>query len=152
MPPLLYALIFLAAFLAVEGISMIWSERRTGTRDTARKRLRQIALGIQNPDVQTEDSILRARREVQRRLLDLSRFVPGGRELERRLYQAGLTITPARFTAMCVAIGAGAWLVASIALYNPATAFPFVLAGFVPFVQIARLRSKRMAKFEEQFP
>ena len=53
---------------------------------------------------------------------------------------------------LCVAIGLGAWLVASIVLYNPGTAFPFVLAGFLPFVQIARLRSQRMDKFEEQFP
>lgn len=152
MPPMLYVLIFVAVFLAVQGVASLVSERRSGTRATARKRLRQIALGIQNPEVQSEASILRVRREVQKRLVDLTRLVPFGADLERRLYQAGLTITPARFTTMCVAIGIGAWFVASIVLYNPGTAFPFVLAGFLPFVQIARLRSQRMNKFEEQFP
>jgi tight adherence protein B len=151
MPPMLYVLIFLAAFMAVEGVAMIASERRTGARATARKRLRQIALGIQNPEVQAEDSILRARREVRRRLVDLTRFLPGGPELERRLYQAGLTISPGAFTVLCIGVGAGAWLVASIVFYSPAIAFPFVLAGFLPFVQVERLRSRRMQSFEAQF-
>ena len=152
MPPMLYVFVFMAVFLAVEGAAMLLAERRSGNRATARKRLRQIAMGIQNPEVQPEDSILRARREVKKRLIDLTRLVPGGAELERRLYQAGLTISPTRFTGLCVAVGLGAWLLGSIALYSPATAFPLVLAGFVPFYLIARWRNQRMAKFEEQFP
>ena len=152
MAPILYVLIFLAVVLGVEGFASLMSERRSGARATARKRLRQIAMGIQSPDVQSEDSILRARRDVRKSLLDLTRFVPGGPELERRLYQAGLTITPGQFTMLCAAVGLGAWLVASIVFYSPSIAFPFVLAGFLPFVQIGRMRSKRMHKFEEQFP
>src|SRR5882672_9191477 len=151
MPPMLYVLIFVAVFLAVQGVAGLVSERRSGTRATARKRLRQIALGIQNPDVQSEDSILRVRREVQKRLVDLTRLVPFGADLERRLYQAGLTITPTRFTMLCVAIGVGAWFVAAVVFYSPGTALPFVLTGFLPFVQIGRLRAQRMRKFEEQF-
>jgi tight adherence protein B len=152
MPSMVYVLIFMAAFLAVEGIAMLASERRSGTRATARKRLRQIALGIQNPDAhaEEEDSILRVRN--MRKLLDPTRFVPGAAELERRLYQAGLAITPAQFTILCIGVGVGAWFVASIIFYNPATAFPFVLAGLLPFVQVERMRSHRMRKFEEQFP
>src|SRR5258708_3658734 len=152
MPPMLYVLIFLAAFLAVEGVAMMLSERRTGARATARKRLRQIALGIQNPELQSEDSILRARRDVRKSLFDLSTMLPGGRNLERRLYQAGYTIAPPRFLALCIAMGLGAWLVAGIAMRDPAVAFPFVLVGFLPFVQVGRRRSSRMFKFEEQFP
>jgi tight adherence protein B len=152
MTAMIYVLIFMAVVLAVEGIASLMSERRSGARATARKRLRQIALGIQNPDVQSEESILRARAQVRRRLLDLARFIPGGPELERRLYQAGLTITSSQFMLLCVAVGLGAWLVASIVFYSPSIAFPFVLAGFLPFVQIGRLRSQRMFKFEEQFP
>jgi tight adherence protein B len=152
MPPILYVLIFLAAFLAAEGLWMLASERRSGARATARRRLRQIALGLQNPDVQTEDSILRARRESRRVLLDLVGMVPGGPQLERRLYQAGLSVTPGRFLLLCLGIGWGAWLLGSIALYNPAQAFPLVFAGLLPFAQVARLRTQRMHKFEEQFP
>jgi tight adherence protein B len=109
-------------------------------------------MGIQNPDTQAEDSILRARRDPRRLLLNLMNLFPGGAQLERRLYQAGLTISPGRFLLLCAAIAWGSWLLASIALYNPATAFPFVFAGVLPFVQIARLRERRMKKFEEQFP
>ena len=152
MAPMFYVLIFMAVVLAVEGIASLMSERRTGARATARKRLRQIALGIQNPDVQSEESILRARQDVRKKLLDLSRLVPGGVELERRLYQAGLTITSGQFALLCVAFGLGAWLVASIIFYSPSVAFPFVLAGFLPFVHVGRKRSQRMFKFEEQFP
>ena len=152
MPPLLYVMIFLAAFLAVEGLWMLVSERRSGGRATARRRLRQIALGIQNPDLQSEGSILRARREAGRALLDLASFLPGGFQLERRLYQAGLTITPSRFLMLCVALGVGAWVMASIMVYSPGLALPFLLVGLLPFWHILRLRNKRMAKFEEQFP
>jgi len=152
MPPMLYVLIFLAAFLAVEGVAMMLSERRTGARATARRRLRQIALGIQNPEVQSEDSILRARRDVRKTMFDLSAMFPGGRQLERRLYQAGYSIAPPQFIALCIAIGLGAWVVAAIAMRDPAVAFPFVLVGFLPFVQVGRRRSSRMFKFEEQFP
>ena len=151
MPEMLWVLIVLAVVLGLQGLYAIASERRSGTRATARKRLRQIALGIQNPDVQSEDSILRARRDVRKSLLDLSRFMPGGPELERRLYQAGWTINPAQFTALCFAIGIGTWLVAAIILYSPSVAFPFVLAGFLPFIQIERARSQRMHLFEAQF-
>ena len=119
MATMFYVLIFLAVVLAVEAVASMMSERRTGARATARKRLRQIALGIQNPDVQSEESILRTRRDVRKRLLDLTSFVPGGAELERRLYQAGYTITPGQFTLICVAFGLGAWIVASIVFYSP---------------------------------
>ncbi len=152
MAPMFYVLIFLAVVLAVEGVASLLSERRSGARATARKRLRQIALGIQNPDVQSEESILRARRDVRKTLLDLTGFLPGGAEMERRLYQAGLTITPGQFTLICVAAGLGAWLVASIVFYSPSVAFPFALVGFLPVVQVTRKRSQRMYKFEEQFP
>src|SRR5258706_16143540 len=114
MPEMLWVLIVLAVVLGLQGLYAIASERRSGTRATARKRLRQIALGIQNPDVQTEDSILRARREVKKRLVDLTRLVPFGAALERRPYQAGPTITPARFAMIGVAVRLGAWLIASI--------------------------------------
>ena len=86
MAPMFYVLIFLAVVLAVEGVASLMSERRSGARAVARKRLRQIALGIQNPDVQSDESILRARRDVRKKLLDLTRFIPGGPEMERRLY------------------------------------------------------------------
>jgi tight adherence protein B len=153
MPPYLYVLIFLAAFFAAEGLWMLASDRRSGVRATARRRLRQIALGIQNPDVQSEDSILRARRDTRRLVLDfVNRLLPGGSQLERRLYQAGLTITPGRFLMLCAGISWGAWLLGSVALSKPTAAAPLLFAGLLPFAQVARLRSQRMNKFEEQFP
>src|SRR5262245_9135813 len=126
MPPILFVLIFLATFLAVEALAMLWGESRSGQRAAERRRLRQIATGIQHPGADAEYSILRARRESLRLLFSLARKLPGASSLERRLYQAGLTITPGRFVMLCIALGWGAWLVAATAMYSPAKALPFL--------------------------
>lgn len=152
MPPMLYVLIFLAAFLAVEGLAMLASGRRSEAQATARDRLRKIAIGIQDPEVQSEDSILRARKQAGRSWLDLASMLPGGLQLERRLYQAGLTWTPAQFVLLSLALGIGAWLFASIFLGRVDTSLPFLLVGLLPLWQVYRLRAKRMRSFEEQFP
>jgi len=149
---IIVVLAFLAVFLAVEGVGMLLGERAASGRSAARRRLRQIAIGIQNPDIQSEDSILRARKTAGRSFLDLAQLLPGGLQLERRLYQAGMTTPPGRFTAFCVLVGLGAWAVGSVFLYSPVVAAPFAFAGFLPLWQMYRRRAKRMAKFEEQFP
>jgi tight adherence protein B len=151
-PPMLYVLVFLAAFLAAEGLALLLNEQITGHRAAARRRLRQIALGIQDPDVQSEDSILRARRRAGHSLSDLTGLMPGGLQLERRLYQAGLTISPGAFSMVCVALGVGAFALTWTALANPIAAFPSLFFGLTPLLYIGSLRDKRMGKFEEQFP
>jgi tight adherence protein B len=152
MPPVLYILTFLAAFLAVEGLAMLASERWEGARATARRRLRRIALGIQSPDQPAEGTILRARREAGRALVDFARWVPGAVQLERRLYQAGVVTPPGRFVLLCVALGVAGWLVGSMLLDSTTLAAPFCVIGVLPFVRIGQLRAKRITKFEEQFP
>jgi tight adherence protein B len=149
---MLVVLIFLAVFLTVEGLSMLAAERRTGNRAAAKRRLRQIAMGIQDPSIQSEESILRTRRREGRSLLDLTSFLPGGFQLERRLYQAGLTITQSRFLLMSVAVGLGAWLIAAVYFVNPLAATAFLLAGFLPLMRVMQLRKKRLLLFEEQLP
>ena len=152
MPPMLYVLIFLAAFLAVEGLAMLASGRRSETQTTGRDRLRKIAIGIQDPEVQTEDSILRARKRAGRGWLDVTSLLPGGLQLERRLYQAGLTWTPGQFVMLSLTLGVGAWLFTSIFLGRVDTSLPFLLVGLLPLWQVYRMRDKRMRTFEEQFP
>src|SRR2546426_3391980 len=152
MPPMLYVLIFLAAFLAAEGIALLLNEQLSGHRAAARRRLREIALGVQNPDVQSEDSILRARRRVGLSALDLARFMPGGFQLERRLYQAGLTASPGGFAMLCCALGIVAWIAVSGVTGNPIAALPFLLVGLVPVWYIGTLREQRMRRVEEEVP
>jgi tight adherence protein B len=89
---------------------------------------------------------------VRKKLLDLSRLVPGGVELERRLYQAGLTITSGQFALLCVAFGLGAWLVGFDHLLQPVRRVPVRARRIPAFVHVGRKRSQRMFKFEEQFP
>jgi tight adherence protein B len=149
---LIYVMVFLAVVLAVEGLAILLSERRSGGRATARRRLRQIAMGIQDPRIQSEGSILRARRQAGRSLIDLVSYLPGGFQLERRLYQAGLTISPLRFMLLCLGMSLGAWILASIFFLNPAVSTPFLATGLLPLWRIGQLRRKRLLKFEEQFP
>ena len=152
MPPMLYVLIFMAAFLAVEGLAMLASGSGGQGRQTARERLRRLALGIQDPDAQSESSILRTRQRAGRRWPDLAALLPGGLQLERRLYQAGLAWTPLQFTLLSLGLGLGAWFVASVFLNRVDAALPFLLVGLLPLWQVYRLRAKRMRLFEEQFP
>lgn len=152
MGAMFYVLIFLAAFLAVEGVSMLLAERRSGHRAAARARLRQIALGIQDPTVQDEESILRARKRAGRGGLDLAGLMPGGMQLERRLYQAGLIWSPSQFVLLSLGVGVGATLIALVFTNRLDTALPFLLTGLLPLWHVSRLRAKRMRAFEEQFP
>ena len=130
MPPMLYVLIFLAVVLAVEGFASLVSERRSGARATARKRLRQIALGHPEPG-----------RAV--RGLDPAR-APRGAEAAARPAPGSCRSAPTSSGActrrvsrsrprasrlLCVAIGLGAWFVASIVLYNPRHRVPVRARG-----------------------
>ena len=134
MSPLLAVLIFLAVVLALEGLYMLLAERRSSNRVAARERLRQIALGIQDPTVQDEESILRARQRAGIRWFDLASLFPGGLQLERRLYQAGLTWSPARFITYSVFAGLGATLLAWVFLHPPGhPSLPLLAAGFLPY-------------------
>ncbi|MEM7411132.1 MAG: type II secretion system F family protein [Myxococcota bacterium] len=149
MPPMLYVLIFLAAFLAVEGVALLLQERRSGNRATARKRLQKMAMGIQSPEVEDEDSILRGGGES--RLSMLGRL-PWTTRLERRLYQAGMTIAPGRFVFLCILLSFGMWVLLTLLTASPTVALPGLAAGLIPLVRIRQLRMRRTAKFEEQFP
>jgi tight adherence protein B len=78
--------------------------------------------------------------------------VPGAFQLERRLYQAGLTISPPMFVALCFGVGFGAWVLGSVYFLNPVIAAPLLAFGIVPFWRVSQLRAKRLLKFESQFP
>jgi tight adherence protein B len=152
MPPIIYVLVFLAAFLAVEGLATLWNESRGGSRAAARRRLRELALGVRDPSLESEVSILRARAAAGRTWAALAGLLPGTRELERRLYQAGWRIGTGAFLALSAAIGAGAWLLGTIALGSPTRALPFALAAAIPMLRARQRRLARLREFEEQFP
>ena len=153
MPPMLYVLIFLAVFLAVEGLASLLSERRSGARAAARRRLRQIALGIQSPDVQTRTRSCARAASAPDAARPRASSCRAGVELERRLYQAGLTSRPAASCCCASRSALGAWFVGLDRALRPVPRVPVrARRACCRSSQIARLRAQRMRKFEEQFP
>ena len=155
MPPMIYVLIFLAVVLAVEGVASL-AERAPQRR--ARHRAQAAApdrAGHPEPG-RPERGLDPARAPRGARSgCSTSTRLRAGRRRARAAPLPGRAHDHARAASLllCVAIGLGAWLVGlDRASTARRIAFPFVLAGFLPFVQIARLRSQRMYKFEEQFP
>jgi tight adherence protein B len=150
MSPILYVLIFVAVVLAVEGIYFLLLERRSDEAEV-RKRLQGLAGNLQAPGSGQENTILRG--DEQRSLVDsLLEAIPKFQGLELRLYRAGLTMKPHRFMFLSAAVGAGAWLLATVFFQDPLRAIPAVLAGLLPYVQIGRMANKRLLAFESQFP
>jgi tight adherence protein B len=150
MENLVYVAIFVATVLALEGLYILFLANRSD-QSTVKRRLQTLAGEFKVNRGEGEDSILR--RQRRETVIDRAvRLLPGGEELGLRLYRAGLTISPQRFVILCIAMGAGGWLAATIFFGNPVQAFPFVALAALPPVQMVRLARKRMRAFEEQFP
>ncbi|MCL4795573.1 MAG: type II secretion system F family protein [Bryobacteraceae bacterium] len=76
-------------------------------------------------------------------------------QLSKLIEQAGLRWNVARLVHMCLALFLGAFALAWLFLpgqYQALAVLPALAAGFLPILHVMRLRSKRMSKFEEQFP
>ena len=84
----------------------------------------------------------------------LARFQMQDR-LRLLIEQAGLKWRVARLMHMCLALFlvgfTAGWLLLP-PLYHPLAFLPALALGVLPLVQVLRTRSKRLAKFEEQFP
>jgi tight adherence protein B len=77
------------------------------------------------------------------------------KRLEELLEQAGLRWRPARVVHACVTLFLGAFLLCRYALPVPYLGLQLLAGAFVailPVLYILRTRSRRMFKFEEQFP
>jgi tight adherence protein B len=76
-------------------------------------------------------------------------------QLRKLIEQAGLKWNVARLVHMCLSLFLGGFALAWLFLpgqYQALAVLPAILAGLLPILHVARLRSKRMFKFEEQFP
>lgn len=75
--------------------------------------------------------------------------------LQLMIEQAGLRWNVARLVHMCLALFLGAFALGWLFLpsqYQALAILPAAGAGLLPILHVARLRRKRMRKFEEQFP
>ena len=152
MGPMLYVLIFLSAMLAFEGVYFLIQGRRLKNQATMRSRLQKLASKLKKPEKGRERTILRSagsNRSAIDRALDASGLVLF---LQRRLYRAGLTMTPHRFIVISIAIALGGWAVGFLISADPLISRIPILLGFAPWINVSRLGNRRTLEFEKQFP
>lgn len=146
-----YILSFVAAFLTIEGVLLLFGSPDAVRRARASRRLRALATRLQAPESGSDLSLLRGSEKLA--LLDrLYSIVPRKRAFELRLYRSGITMTPTRFLALmtlasCAAVTAGVLL-----WQDPLKSLPLALVGLLPWLFAGRRASRRMLRFEEQFP
>jgi len=154
MSPLFYAFVLVAAALALEGLHSIFVGRRRQGRVAARRRLRRMTRRIQTPDALDDESLLRAVVLEGGSLWERAiGAVPGRKEIELRLYRAGLAMTPERFLVVSAALAGGVWVL--VVAFMGDLALALILAGiaaFVPWLQAGHLGAQRIRNFEKQFP
>ena len=152
MGPMLYVLIFLTAMLAFEGVYFLVQGRRLENQATMRGRLRKLAAKLGKPDEGKEESILLSKGE-SRFGIDRALQSSGlGMLLQRRLYRAGLTITPRRFIVLSILLALGGWALGALLSEDPLLSRLPILLGLAPWMNTGRLERKRTEEFEKQFP
>lgn len=143
---------FVGVVAIVGGLYWAFVDRPEQQEQTAvRKRLRRVA----KPGV-----LSNAVAKDHERLSDLSGFdrllhrasdVVG--PLQLLIHQAGLTVTVGTILLSCAVTAALVFAFFSVYLGLPLIAIPFAAAGgYLPIGYIKWLRTRRMLKFEEQFP
>ena len=151
MAPMLYVLIFLTAMLAFEGVYFLIQGRRLKNQATMRSRLRKLAAKLKKSDGK-EESILLSKGS-SRFGIDHALETSGlGLFLQRRLYRAGLTMTPLRFIAISIALALGGWAVGALLSADPLLSRVPILLGLAPWLNTGRLENRRTLEFEKQFP
>jgi tight adherence protein B len=136
---LIFVFAFVAALLALEGLSELFNKRRDPAR--VRKRLGNLASRVGNVEVESGESILRHRGSSRiRKLL----------ELELLLYRAGGSMTVARFLTVSASLAAIGFFIAFAVTQDSYRAAPALLMGFLPLLWARSKARKRMQAFDTQ--
>jgi tight adherence protein B len=144
-------MIFISAFLLVYSfvVPVFGAERQAAKR--LKKRLRQVAL-----EERRQHAAAMLRERYLRELSPLERWLealPGMERLALSLEQAGRQTAAYRIVILAAGLGIAAAWVTLLMLKQPYPAILVGVTGFViPFMRINILRSKRLARFEEQLP
>ncbi len=140
---LVYAAIFLATVLLIEGIFSLIGDLQHGSRRSINRRLQFLEEG------NTTDDVLKTLRR------DLRSGLFAGTELDRTIAQAGWTISAGRYVILLasasVAIGAGLGV---SGLISPviAAVLGVVLGTVAPLLHLRFAKWRRLMRFSEQLP
>jgi tight adherence protein B len=136
---MIFVFAFVAALLALEGLSELLSHRKDPAR--VRKRLGNLASRVANVEMEGGESILRRRGSSRiRKLL----------ELELLLYRAGILMGVRRFLAVAVAFAAIGFFGVFALTHDTFRAAPGLLIGFLPLIWARSKAGKRMRAFDSQ--
>lgn len=138
---MIFVFVFVAALLALEGLSDLFSRRRNPAR--LRNRLSNLASRVGNVDVESGESIIRRRGSSRfRNLL----------ELELLLYRSGSLMGVRRFLAVSAALAAIGFLCVYVITHDPFRSALALLLGVIPLFVIRSKAKKRMRAFGDQLP
>lgn len=145
------AMVFVAVLLLMQSfIVPVFGENRRA-RKRLKSRLRSMH-GMENAAMRV--SLVRSR--YLHELGPLERWLeslPGMQRLERLVEQAGRETPAYRVVLKALLLGAAAGVVSAFVVRHPALiAFAALLAGTYPFLRLSMDKSRRLARFEEQFP
>lgn len=150
--PLSFVLAAVAAVLLFEAVlGFARGLRRGPDPERTKKRLQALAARAQAPDVDAEQSLLRAERSSG----GIDGFIyglPFASSLELLLYRAGMTVSLKRFIGVSLIFGAASAF--ALSAFFPSAQSPVIgaCACMLPWLQARRLAKKRTAEFEVQFP
>ena len=126
-----FVFVFVAALLALEGLTELFSRRRDPAR--VRNRLSNLAARVGNVEVENGDSILRRRG---------SSHIRNMFGFELLLYRAGSLMSVGRFLAVSVALAALGFVSAYALTHDSFRSAPMLLLGVLPLLSI-RSRAKK---------
>ena len=147
---LIYVFVFLATFLAVEGlVGIVRGDNHE--RAAVQERLKRLAQDLRAPEgtAATEQSVLR---EQQRGSLDqMLESLPSAESTQLLIYRAGSSYQPRRLAMTSGGLALGGLLLSNLIFTGPIALVGLGLGAF-PWLQLQRAARIRTAKFEAQFP
>lgn len=152
MDTLIYVFVFLATFLAVEGlVGIVRGGNGSGDRAAVQARLKRLSQDLRAPEAQAlpEESVLRD--SGQSGFDKLLASVPNAESLQLLIYRAGQTYHPRRLVTTCAGLGLIGLVLTSLFLTGAASLAGIAL-GLLPYMQLRRAANLRTAQFEAQFP
>jgi tight adherence protein B len=151
-PPLLSVLVFIAVILLLEGLYLMWKTYKGPEAKKIQLRLKALSAA---GDGSARAHVLRER--MMSELPPFQRFLlslPRAHQLDRMLLQANLNWSVARLLLGCLALGAASFLAMTSLLHQPFLLGALAAApcAWLPLAYVARRRSRRLTRLEQQLP
>lgn len=140
---------FVAVVLLVEGLYLLWNERRGPTARKLRSRLEELA--VENDSAKAR--ILKEQALSSNAFERIAQMLPGSATIRNWLAQSGLGWSAGTLLVWSLGAGAAGALAGVLLRLPPLLALAVAaVAALVPGARVHRAAAKRLARLEEQFP